>query len=234
MLLRAAGSCIARWCLRTERDPAQASVMITVHHLNNSRSQRILWLLEELGLDYEIVQHKRQPIGLAPPELKAIHPLGKAPIVEIDGYVIAESGAAVELITLRHGRGKLMPDPASADYPRYLELLHYPESSASGPLSMALFGRLFRVESQAYQTYVKSQVELHLAYIASLLDGRQFLVGDHFSAADIQLTFTLQMARRSKLLEERADILSYIARMEAREPYKRAIEKGGAFTLDLR
>ena len=208
--------------------------MITVHHLNNSRSQRILWLLEELGLEYEIVQHKRQPIGLAPAELKNIHPLGKAPIVEIDGYVMAESGAAVELITLRHGRGRLMPDPASRDYPRYIEMLHYPEGSASGPLSMTLFGRLFRVESQAYQSYVKGQVDLHLGYIAGLLEGREFLVGDQLSAADIQLTFTLQMARRSKLLEERAALLGYIARMEAREAYKRAIEKGGPFTLDLR
>jgi glutathione S-transferase len=208
--------------------------MITVHHLNNSRSQRILWLLEELGLEYSIVQHKRQPIGTAPPELKAIHPLGKAPIVEIDGYHMAESGAAVELITLRYGRGKLMPDPASAEYPRYLEMLHYPEGSASGPLSMLLLSRLFRVESQTFQSYVKSQVELHLGYIASLLDGREHLVGNRFSAADIQLTFTMQMARRSKLLEAHPGISSYVARMEARPAYLRGIDKGGPFTLDLR
>jgi glutathione S-transferase len=208
--------------------------MITVHHLDNSRSQRILWLLEELELEYEIVQHKRLPTGLAPAELKGIHPLGKAPIVEIDGYVMAESGAAVELITLRHGRGRLMPDPESADYPRYLEMLHYPEGSAVGPLSMALFGRLFRVESQAYQSYVRAQVELHIGYIAGLLQGREFLVGEQLTAADIQLTFTLQMARRAKLLDERAGLLSYIARMESRDAYKRAIDKGGPFTLDIR
>ncbi|MFI5308994.1 MAG: glutathione S-transferase family protein, partial [Polyangiales bacterium] len=211
-----------------------ASVMITVHHLNNSRSQRILWLLEELGLEYEIVHHTRQPIGLAPAELKAIHPLGKAPIVEIDGYVMAESGAAVELITLRHGRGRLMPDQTAADYPRYIEMLHYPEGSAAGPLAMMLFGRLFRVENQAYHSYVAGQVELHIGYIDGLLHGREFLIGDQFSAADIQLTFTLQMARRSKLLEERTELLAYIARMEEREAYKRAIDKGGPFTLNLR
>ena len=130
--------------------------MIVVHHLNNSRSQRVLWLLEELELPYEIVKHTRLPIGTAPPEMKAVHPLGKAPAVEIDGYVIAESGAAVELITQRYGGGKLMPEPASADYPRYLELLHYPEGSASGFLSMAMFGRLFQVQSDAFHAYVKS------------------------------------------------------------------------------
>jgi glutathione S-transferase len=208
--------------------------MITVHHLNNSRSQRILWLLEELGLDYQIVFHARQPIGLAPPELRTIHPLGKAPVVDIDGYVAAESGAAVELITLRHGRGKLMPDPESADYPRYLELLHYAEGSASLPLAMTMFGRVFRVESDAYKAYVKSQVDLHIGYMRGLLAGREYLVGNRFSAADIHLTFTLQMARRSKLLEAEPDLLGYIARMEQREPYKRAVDKGGPFTLEFR
>ena len=94
--------------------------MITVHHLDNSRSQRILWLLEELGLEYEIVFHKRHPIGFAPPELKDVHPLGKAPAVVLDGQVVAESGAAVELITQRYGGGRLMPDPASPDYVRYV------------------------------------------------------------------------------------------------------------------
>src|SRR5262245_2417094 len=108
--------------------------MIKVHHLDNSRSQRILWLLEELALDYEIVFHKRLPIGFAPPELKAVHPLGKAPVIELDGQLVAESGAAVELITQRYGRGRLMPDPGSPDYVRYVELLHYPEGSVAMPL----------------------------------------------------------------------------------------------------
>jgi glutathione S-transferase len=220
--------------LLTQSRSASVARMITVHHLNNSRSQRILWLLEELELEYRIVQHTRQPTGMAPPELKTIHPLGKAPVVDIDGYVMAESGAAVELITLRHGRGRLMPDPASADYPRYLEMLHYPEGSAAGPLAMLLFGRIFQVENQVYERYVKGQIELHLDYIAGLLDGREFVVGDQLSAADIQLTFTLQMARRSKMLEGHASLLGYVARMEARSAYQRAIDKGGPFTLIIR
>jgi glutathione S-transferase len=208
--------------------------MITVHHLNNSRSQRILWLLEELQLPYAIVKHQREPIGVAPAELKSFHPLGKAPVVDIDGYVMAESGAAVELITWRHGRGKLMPEPDAAEYPRYLELLHYPEGSASSPLGMLLFARVFRIENPAFESYVKNQVDLHLGYITGLLAGREFVLGDRFSAADIQLTFTLQMARRSKLLEERPQLLAYIAKLETRDAYKRAIDKGGPFTLDLR
>ena len=126
-----------------------------------------------------------------------------------------------------------MPDPASPDYPRYVEMLHYPEGSAVLPLSMALFGRLFRVDNPMYQGYVSSQVELHLGYIDGLLQGREFLVGAGFTAADIQLTFTLQSARRSKLLETRPALLAYIARMEAREAYQRAIDKGGPFTLKI-
>lgn len=208
--------------------------MITVHHLDNSRSQRILWLLEELALEYQIVFYKRQPIGLAPPELKQVHPLGKAPVVDLDGQLVAESGAAIELITQRYGGGRLMPDPASPDYVRYVELLHYPEGSASLPLGMLLFGTVFRIDNPGYKSYVAGQVELHLSYIEGLLAGREFAIGDQLSAADIQLTFTLQQARRSKLIEERAALLAYVARMEARPAFKRSVEKGGAFTLDIR
>lgn len=208
--------------------------MITVHHLDNSRSQRILWLLEELELPYEIVFHKRHPIGFAPPELKSVHPLGKAPAVDLEGQMVAESGAAVELITQRYGGGRLMPDPSSRDYVRYVELLHYAEGSAAGPLGMLLFSRVFKVENEGYKSYVAGQIELHLDYIGTLLEGREFLIGEQLSAADIQLTFTLQQARRSKLLEQRAALLAYVARMEARDAYKRAIDKGGPFTLDFR
>jgi len=209
-------------------------VAITVHHLDNSRSQRILWLLEELGLEYEIVFHKRHPIGFAPPELKEAHPLGKAPAVDLDGLVVAESGAVVELITQRYGGGRLMPDPASADYARYIELLHYAEGSAAPPLGMLLFSKIFGIDNAGYSAYVAAQIELHLGYIQGLLQGREFLIGDQLTAADIQLTFTLQQARRSKVLETRTDLLGYVARMEARDAYKRAIDKGGPFTLDFR
>jgi glutathione S-transferase len=208
--------------------------MITVHHLDNSRSQRILWLLEELALEYQIVFYKRQPIGLAPQELETVHPLGKAPVVDLDGQLVAESGAAVELIVQRYGRGRLMPDPASNDYLRYIELLHYPEGSMAAPLGMLLFGNVFRIENAGYKGYVTSQIDLHVGYVDELLAGREFLIGDQLTAADIQLTFTLQQARRSKVLDQRPALLAYVARMEARDPYKRAVDKGGPFTLNIR
>jgi glutathione S-transferase len=207
--------------------------MITVHHLDNSRSQRILWLLEELGLEYNIVFHKRESSGFGPASLKAVHPLGKAPVVDLDGQVVAESGAAVELITRRYGAGRLMPAPASRDYVRYIEWLHYPEGSVSLATSMTLFGRVFGVDNAIYKGYVQSQVDLHLGYIASELKDRDFLIGSDLTAADIQLTFTLQAARRSKLLEPHAGLRAYVERMEARPAYQRGIEKGGPFTLKL-
>lgn len=207
--------------------------MIKVHHLDNSRSQRILWLLEELGLAYEIAFYKRMPIGLAPPELKAIHPLGKAPVIELDGQVVAESGAAVELIVQRYGNGRLAPAASSPDYVRYIEWLHYPEGSLSLPSSMAMFGRVFRVENAIYQGYVQGQVDLHLGYVASTLEGREFLIGDALTGADIQLTFSLQAARRSKLLDAYPTLTAYVDRMEARPAYRRAVDKGGPFTLQF-
>jgi len=207
--------------------------MITVHHLDNSRSQRILWLLEELQLEYKLVQYKRLPIGLAPPELKAVHPLGKAPVVELDGQLVAESGAAVELIAARYGEGRLAPAPSSPDYVRYLEWLHYPEGSLALPQSMALFARVFRVDNAAYHAYVKSQNDLHLGYVASALEGRDFLIGQDLTAADVQLTFTLQMARRSKLLDPYQNLRDYVARMEARAAYQRSVDKGGPFSLQF-
>lgn len=207
--------------------------MITVHHLDNSRSQRVLWLLEELELQYDIVHYKRLPIGLAPPELKAAHPLGKAPVVELDGQKVAESGAVVELIVERYGSGRLMPDRDTPDYVRYLEWLHYAEGSASLATSMTMFGRVFSVDNPGYQAYVKSQVDLHIGYIASELSGREFLVGTSLTGADIQLTFTLQAARRSKLLEGHTGLLAYVERMEARDAYQRAIAKGGPFSLKI-
>jgi glutathione S-transferase len=207
--------------------------MITVHHLDNSRSQRILWLLEELELEYAIIQYKRLPIGLAPPELKAVHPLGKAPVVDLDGQRVAESGAAVELIVQRYGGGRLAPASSSPDYVRYLEWLHYPEGSLSLPSSMALFGRVFRVDNPAYNAYVQSQIDLHLDYVTNTLAGREFLIGAGLTAADVQLTFSLQAARRSKLLAGRAALEDYIRRMEARAAYQRALDKGGPFTLQF-
>jgi len=205
---------------------------ITVHHLNNSKSQRILWVLEELGLDYDIVFYKRE-LGFAPPVMRKIHPLGKAPTVVIDGKVMAESGAIVQYLVGRFGAGKLAPDPASDDYGHYLEMLHYAEGSASMPVVFPLFLGAFGVQSEAFQTYAQAQIALQLDYIASCLEGRDFLVGNRFSAADLQLAFILQTARALGALEGRPALLDYVARLEARPAYKRAIEKGGPFDLSF-
>jgi glutathione S-transferase len=205
---------------------------ITLHHLNNSKSQRVLWLLEELGLEYDIAFYQRQS-GFAPPEMRAIHPLGKSPIVEIDGKAMAESGAIVEFLVDRHGAGKLAPDRTSDEYGHYLEMLHYAEGSASMPVVFPLFLGAFGVQSEAFEGYAQSQIALQLDYISSLLAGRDYLVGKDFTAADLQLAFILQTARGLGFLTGRQDLLDYLARLEARPAYKRAIEKGGPFDLSF-
>jgi len=205
---------------------------IVVHHLNNSKSQRVLWVLEELGLDYEIKYYQRNP-GFAPPEMKLIHPLGKAPAVEIDDTVMAESGAIVEFLVDRYGAGKLAPDHASPHYAHYLEMMHYPEGSASMPVVFPLFIGAFGVESEAFSGYAQQQIALQLDYISALLKGHEYLVDNTFSAADLQLAFILQTARGLGFLQGRQDILDYVARLEVRPDYKRAIERGGPFDLSF-
>jgi glutathione S-transferase len=205
---------------------------ITVHHLNNSKSQRVLWALEELGLDYEIVFYQRDQ-GFAPKEMKKIHPLGKAPSVVIDGNVMAESGAIVELLAGRYGKGTLAPDPTSDDYPHYLELLHYAEGSASMPVVMPLFLGAFQVQSEMFMGYAQQQIALQLDYVTALLEGQDYLVGNRFTAADLQLAFILQTARGLGFLGGRDVLNAYLDRLEARPAYKRAIEKGGPFNLSF-
>ena len=205
---------------------------ITVHHLNNSKSQRVLWALEELGLDYEIVFYKRNP-GFAPPEMKQVHPLGKAPAVVIDGAVMAESGAIVEYLVDRHGVGTLAPDRSSPHYGHYLEMMHYPEGSFSMPVVFPLFIGAFGVQSEAFQGYAQQQIALQLDYVSGLLKGHDYLVEDRFTAADLQIAFILQTARGLGFLADRPDLLAYVARLEDRPAYKRAIEKGGPFDLSF-
>ncbi|MEN3953388.1 glutathione S-transferase [Iodidimonas sp. SYSU 1G8] len=205
--------------------------MITVHHLNNSKSQRILWLLEELGLAYTIRHYQRQPSLMAPPEMKSVHPLGKSPIVEIDGRVMAESGAIVDYVVQRHGGGRLRPDPDSGSYAAYLELLHYAEGSANTMLLLNMVISKFQVDNPVIDGYLASQITLHFNYLEGLLNGRTYFVGDDFTAADLHITFNLQMAQASRLIEDRPALLDFIGRMERRPAYKRAMEKGGAFDL---
>lgn len=205
--------------------------MIRLHHLNNSKSQRILWLLEELGLAYDIVFYKREPTLQAPAAMRAVHMLGKAPIVEVDGHVMAESGAVVEYLIHRHGAGRLAPAPTSPDYAHYLEMLQYPEGSANTPLFLGLIVRAMGLAQTPLAAYAQDQLALHLAYMNKLLEGRDYLLGSAFTGADIQLSFILLMAEAQGVLAGEPRLQAYVDRLRARPAFMRAIEKGGPFDL---
>ena len=204
--------------------------MLTVHHLNNSRSQRILWLLEELGTPYEIVKYQRMsPMPLAPPELKAVHPLGKSPVITDDGKTIAESGAIVEYIIDTYGGGRMKPRPGSAEYWKYVEWLHYAEGSAMLPLLMALYSTFLGDAAAILQPRIDSEIANNLGYIERGLEGREFLVGTDLTGADIQMLFVLEAA--GSRLEPYPASVAYRDRMHARQAYQRAIDRGGPYQL---
>jgi glutathione S-transferase len=206
--------------------------MLKVHHLNNSRSQRILWLLEELGTPYEIVHYQRMsPIPLAPPELKAVHPLGKSPVITDDGNAIAESGAIVEYVLDKYGDGRLRPALGSGDHVKYIEWMHYAEGSAMLPLLMHMYLGFLGEAAAPLRPRVDSEIANHLAYIANAIEGRQFFVGHDLTGADIQLTFVLEAAAASGLLKDYPALVEYLSRMQARPAYRRAVEKGGPYDL---
>lgn len=204
---------------------------IIVHHLENSKSQRILWLLEELGLDYDVIRYARVNGGVAPPELTRVHPLGKAPSVEIEGTVMAESAAIIQYVLLRHGAGRLAPPVDSPDYAKFLELLHYPESSLALRTLLPLFVRLFGVSNPFLEGYAAHGLEVQLGHLDAMLGGRDYLIGDAFTAADLQLTHELQFLKAQGQIDERPVLLGFIDRMEARPAWKRAVERGGPFSL---
>lgn len=204
--------------------------MLQVHHLNNSRSQRILWLLEELGLPYEIIKYQRgTPVPLAPPELKKVHPLGKSPVITDAGKTIAESGAIVEYIIDTYGKGRLKPAAGTADYWKYIEWLHYAEGSAMLPLLLALYTGMLGEAGAPLRPRIDSEIANHLSYLEAGINGREFFVGTDLTGADIQLLFVLEAA--GARLEPYAELSRYRARMQARPAYKRAIERGGAYAL---
>ena len=207
---------------------------ITVHHLNNSKSQRILWTLEELGLEYELITHQRQPSFAAPDAIKSIHPLGKAPVVIIDEMVMAESGAVVQYLIEQYAADRLMPSRDSKLYGRYLEFMHYPEGSLSPPLLDRLFIRMLNVEHPAFNGFTTQRIQEHLSYVEGLLTDNEYLVGDTFSGADIQITFNLQGANVGGGLASFPNLSAFVERMESREAYQRAIEKGGPFDLSFK
>lgn len=204
--------------------------MLKVHHLNNSRSQRILWLLEELGLPYEIVKYQRgTPLPLAPPELKKVHPLGKSPVISDEGKTIAESGAIVEYLIDTYGQGRLKPRAGTADYWKYIEWMHYAEGSAMLPLLLALYTGMLGEGGAPLRPRIDSEIANHLSYLEAGIAGREFFVGTDLTGADIQLLFVLEAA--GARLAPYAELSRYRARMQARPAYARGIERGGEYAL---
>ena len=168
--------------------------MLTVHHLNNSRSQRILWLLEELGPPYRVERYQRlSPIPLAPPELMNVHPLGKSPVITDGDHTIAESGAIIEYIIGRYGDGRLRPDPGSDDHVRYLEWMHYAEGSAMLPLLLHLYAGFLGEGAAPLRPRIDGEIANHLSYIEDAVNGREFLVGESLTGADIQVAFVMPL-----------------------------------------
>jgi glutathione S-transferase len=204
--------------------------MLILHHLNDSRSQRILWLLEELGTSYEMKRYQRNAATrLAPPELEAVHPLGKSPVITDGDIRIAESGAIVDYVIRRYGKGALMPAPGSADYESYNEWLHYSEGSAMLPLMLNLYVSRLKEAAAPLQPRVDSEMKNHLGYVDRALRGREFFVGNAFSGADIQMSFVGEMAKVFDKLGPYPDLSAWLSRMHARPAFQRSVEKGGAY-----
>jgi len=204
--------------------------MLTLHHLNDSRSQRILWLLEELSLPHEMKKYQRDTqTRLAPPELTAVHPLGKSPVITDGDIRIAESGAIVDYIIRTYGKGAMMPAPGSADCEVYNEWLHYSEGSAMLPLMLHLYvGRLKEAGSPLHPR-IDSEMANHLGYVDGALKGKEFFVGNSLTGADIQMSFVGDMAKVFDKLGPYPNLSAWLSRMHARPAFQRSIEQGGAY-----
>jgi glutathione S-transferase len=221
--------------------------MIVVHHLNNSRSQRVLWMLEELGVPYDIKRYQRDAkTMLAPPELRAVHPLGKSPVIQDGEVTLAESGAILEYLVERHGGGRLAPARGTPERLRYIYWMHFAEGSAMPPLLLLLiFNRIEKapmpffvkpvaraIARRAKESFILPNNERNLDFMESELQGRDWFAGGEFTAADIQMSFPLEAARaRGGLDERRPRLMDFLARIHARPAYRRAVERGGAYAL---
>lgn len=218
--------------------------MITVHHLEDSRSQRVLWLLEELGLDYEIKHYKRDPkTMLAPDSLRQVHPLGKSPLITDDARTVAETGLIVDYIVDRHGGGRLAPERGTEERLQYDYWLHYAEGSAMPPLLLHLvFDTVEKkspfiikpiakaISANVKKQFIRPQLDLHLDFMENHLRQQTWFVGDEFSAADIMMSFPLEAAASRRGLEDRCPrIKAFVARIHERAAYKRALDKGGPY-----
>ncbi|MEO7009898.1 MAG: glutathione S-transferase [Caldimonas sp.] len=221
--------------------------MITVHHLNNSRSQRVLWLLEELGLPYQIEKYQRDPqTMLAPPSLLKVHPLGKSPVLTDGDVTVAESGAIVEYLVERYGNGRLIPQPGTPERRRYTYWLHFAEGSAMPPLLLKLiFDRIPTMpmpffarpiarglSAKVLERMVAPNLKRQLDFMEAELAQSDWFAGPEFSAADIQMSFPLEAAaQRAGLDSSRPKLMAVLARIHARPAYKKALERGGPYSF---
>jgi glutathione S-transferase len=221
--------------------------MIVVHHLNNSRSQRILWLLEELGLEYEVKRYERdRKTMLAPASLRKVHPLGKSPVITDDGQTIAESGAIIEYLVGRYGNGRLIPAVDTPERLRYTYWLHYAEGSLMPLVLLKLvFDRIEKepmlffirpiakgISGSVKSTFIEPQTSLHLDYIEAELGKTEWFAGNEFTAADIQMSFPLEAATaRAGLNANRPKIINFLNSIHEHPAYQRALERGGVYDL---
>ncbi len=203
---------------------------IIVHHLENSRSQRILWLLEELSLPYSVKRYARNPkTMLAPPELKAVHPLGKSPVIEDDAMVVAETGAIVEYIVSK-ARNRLGAPPAPAEALRYRHFLHYAEGSMMPPLMALLVIQRLGLLGRPARKTVQGMMDTHLDWLESELTTRPYFAGAEFTAADIMMSFPLEASRsRAGLDASRPHLIAWLDKMHARPAYQAALTAGGPY-----
>lgn len=206
--------------------------MIIVHHLNDSRSQRILWLLEELKIPYEIKRYQRdEQTRFAPPEMKAVHPLGKSPVITDAGRVIIESGAIIDYIIRRHGAGRLQPDPASPAFDDYVQWLHYAEGSAMLPLLLRLYVSRLGEAGAPLGPRIESEIANHLGYVNAALAGRDYLLGGELTGADIQMSFVGEVAGARANRAEFPHLDAWVRRFQERPAYRAALSRGGPYSF---
>ena len=204
--------------------------MLILHHLNNSRSQRIIWLLEEIGIAYEIKAYQRDvTTNRAPSELKAIHALGKSPVIEDGDLIVAETGAIIVYLLDKYGNGKFRPDKDSADYVKYVHFLHFAEGSAMLPLLLALYTGYLGDAAAPLKPMINAEIKAILDYCEYSLITSDYFAGDDLTGADFQMIFPLEAAKSRGRLKGYEACLDYVARVQARPAYLRAIEKGGSY-----
>lgn len=201
--------------------------MITLHHLSFSRSSRVIWLMEELGLAYDLVRHERDARFKAPAALRAVHPLGKAPVIRDGDLVLAESAIILTYINARYGEGRLAPPPGTEAHYRHEEWLHYAESTAAFPIMTMRIGALTGGMSEALAAFVAPTLAATLDHIAEHLAGRPFLMGEALTLADIQMCYLIEVAERTGLLAAHPALSGYLTRLKGRDAFRRAEAAGG-------